>query len=136
MTVINDLIYIPKKKIKEVYNKKEKVNVEVLKGQIAVEEVIVEAIEDMLIKETGVSMKRVKSAIKYAESKKATNIFSYARETIKNNWDIKINESENMNIKGFNNFEARNYDYDTLERKLLGWETEEDKEKSLFDFVI
>ena len=35
------------------------------------------------------------------------------------------NQSSNMNKKnaiGFNNFEPRQYDYDSLEKQLLGWE--------------
>lgn len=32
------------------------------------------------------------------------------------------NPSEEINAKAFNNFEAREYDYDSLEKKLLGWE--------------
>ena len=30
--------------------------------------------------------------------------------------------NEEINVKAFNNFEAREYDYDSLEKKLLGWE--------------
>lgn len=30
--------------------------------------------------------------------------------------------NEEINAKAFNNFEAREYDYDSLEKKLLGWE--------------
>ena len=33
-----------------------------------------------------------------------------------------LNPSEEINAKAFNNFEAREYDYDSLEKKLLGWE--------------
>ena len=39
--------------------------------------------------------------------------------------------------KSFNNFEAREYDYDTLEKKLLGWYDEDvsEVEENKFDFI-
>lgn len=33
--------------------------------------------------------------------------------------------AKNNNNLGFNNFESRNYDYDSLEKKLLGWDTDD-----------
>ena len=36
--------------------------------------------------------------------------------------DKEVKESSNVNPMKFNNFEAREYDYDDLENKLLGWD--------------
>lgn len=38
---------------------------------------------------------------------------------IKDDWDMTVTKS---NTNGFNNFKARDYDYDDLENKLLGWD--------------
>ena len=37
----------------------------------------------------------------------------------------KMPKSNNSNINIFNNFEARNYNYDSLEKQLLGWDTDD-----------
>ena len=37
----------------------------------------------------------------------------------------KTNNNKNNNNLGFNNFESRDYDYDSLEKKLLGWDTDD-----------
>lgn len=38
------------------------------------------------------------------------------------NKKIKSNEKNKVKDLKFNNFEQRNYDYDDLEKKLLGWD--------------
>lgn len=45
----------------------------------------------------------------------------YLNQNIKNNVSEIVTSKINKPI-GFNNFEAREYDYDNLEKKLLGWE--------------
>ena len=42
---------------------------------------------------------------------------------IKENW--KPSKSETNSVSTFNNFDAREYDYDSLEKKLLGWDNED-----------
>ncbi len=42
-----------------------------------------------------------------------------------NNNYKKNNYNKNNSSNGFNNFEARSYDYEALERKLLGWDTDD-----------
>ena len=42
---------------------------------------------------------------------------------IKDDW--KLTKSSDKNVTGFNNFEPRQYDYDSLENKLLGWDKDE-----------
>ncbi|WP_195963396.1 helix-turn-helix domain-containing protein [Clostridium paraputrificum] len=93
-----------------------------------IEEDIESSIKERLIKVTGEASERVQSAIKYAQDKGAKDLFAYARDTIKDNWDnygiisIDSYKNNNYNTMGFNNFEPREYDYESLERKLLGWE--------------
>ena len=55
----------------------------------------------------------VKAATKFRENKKKNY----------NNRN-KANSSDNTNANGFNNFKAREYDYNKLEKKLLGWDKE------------
>lgn len=44
----------------------------------------------------------------------------------KNNYNkTKISKSSNLNSNGFNNFEPRSYDYNSLEKKLLGWDNDD-----------
>ena len=47
---------------------------------------------------------------------------------IKDDWQLpKELESKNeIDAKRFNNFEARDYDYDDLENKLLGWDKDDE----------
>lgn len=60
--------------------------------------------------------KKVIDAFLYAEDKKPDNIFGYTKWCAKNG-----KKNEEYNKLKFNNFEAREYDYDSLEWKLLGW---------------
>lgn len=82
---------------------------------------------------------RLKEIIEYSRSK-ARNLFAYCYRLLKD--DIQVNTSYSYNnsnnysyansnnhgnistprYNGFNNFKAREYDYDALERKLLGWD--------------
>lgn len=81
-----------------------------------------ETVEDKLVTDTGATKEEVNNAVKYAKEKGADNIFAYAKYIIKN----KINTCKNVvSSSGFSNFTGRGYskdDYDSLERKLLGWE--------------
>jgi len=43
---------------------------------------------------------------------------------IKDDWKPSKSESNYVSVPGFNNFEGREYDYDSLEKKLLGWDNE------------
>lgn len=77
---------------------------------------------------------KLKEIINYSRSK-AKNLFAYCYRLLKDN--IQVNTSynnysyanntysNNLTPKGyssFNNFKAREYDYEALERKLLGWD--------------
>lgn len=78
---------------------------------------------------------KLKEIIDYSKDK-AKNLFAYCYRLLKDN--IQVNTSYNNNYsyanntynnnltpKGyssFNNFKAREYDYEALERKLLGWD--------------
>ena len=57
----------------------------------------------------------------YLICNKVDNIMGYLLSAIKNN--LKVNSKEQSNklrTNGFNNFEGRNYDYEELEKQLLG----------------
>lgn len=71
---------------------------------------------------------KVIKAFNYAIEKDADNLYSYTLWAIKNISKIKNtfklvenNESWSPKTK-FDNFEPRQYDYDDLEKRLLGWE--------------
>ncbi|NFH73141.1 helix-turn-helix domain-containing protein, partial [Clostridium botulinum] len=78
-------------------------------------------------------------AFDYAATKGATNLYAYTLWAIKNLKKISNNNSEIYEEKAkelkFNNFESRSYDYNLLEKKLLGWENNlvDAQEETSFD---
>ena len=80
---------------------------------------------------------RLKEIIEYSRDK-AKNLFAYCYRLLKDNIQVNTSYSYSNNYsyanntysnnstpkgyKSFNNFKAREYDYEALERKLLGWE--------------
>lgn len=57
----------------------------------------------------------------YLICNKVDNTMGYLLSAIKNNWKINPKEKSNKpRVNGFNNFEGRKYDYEDLEKKLLG----------------
>ena len=84
-------------------------------------------LEDRLCKDMNCSLEDAKTALNYAKEKRAKNLIAYAKSTIKNGWHRLQNEFNstlsNVTPKtGFANFTQRVYDYEKLERQLLGWE--------------
>ncbi|HBJ1647838.1 TPA: helix-turn-helix domain-containing protein [Clostridium botulinum] len=82
---------------------------------------------------------KVISAFNYATSKGAKNLYSYTIAALKGNYTkIKTTKEEVVKKLKFNNFEPRSYDYDSLEKKLLGWENspEHIDEESTFDLKV
>ena len=108
---------------KKAFKKKDQAEkVEVLDGQVTVEEVLEQVPSkeiDEIIKEA-----TIENAIAYAIHKDAEKPIGFAIKAIKEGWNMRIveNKSSVVNPLGFNNFKPREYDYDQLERKLLGWE--------------
>lgn len=109
-----------------------------LDGQVAVEEVLVEveskelSLEEQIVNETGCNPEVAQASIDHAKQKGANNIKAYAIASINKGFTIS-NLVNGINPMKFNNFEARNYDYPSLERKLLGWDDEnlESEEKTI-----
>lgn len=71
-------------------------------------------------------VEKVVKAFNYATEKKADNLYSYTKWAISNIDKIKNNfkpvEENDWNPKTkFDNFEPRQYDWDSLEKRLLGW---------------
>lgn len=80
---------------------------------------------DELLQASGNKIEKIVQALEYAKSK-GKAVFAYVRWCIKN-LDIaslikrETNRVEKHKLK-FYNFESREYDYDKLEKSLLGWE--------------
>lgn len=98
-----------------------------LDGQVTVEEALKEAeskeltLEEELAKETSAPIGEVKEAVEYAKDNNARDIKAYVKKCLENNWHkSKRTESNGINPFKFNNFKAREYDYDSLEAQLLG----------------
>lgn len=56
--------------------------------------------------------------------KKIRNKVGALLTAIKEDWKPSKSQSNYGSVPGFNNFEGREYDYDSLEKKLLGWDNE------------
>lgn len=69
----------------------------------------------------------VKEKFDIVKKLKYENLVGALITAIREDWKPSIyKKSSSKAIKnGFNNFEARNYDYDKLERQLLGWDSDE-----------
>ena len=85
--------------------------------------------EKTLMKLAG-TKERFLQMVNYAKSR-AKNLFAYVYRLLKDNVvlgakDTSTNPHYNSatprGYSGFNNFKARDYDYEALERKLLGWD--------------
>lgn len=126
--VENQVAKTPAKK-KQVERTSEKIEkIEVIEGQVAVEEALEQVpskeIDEIIKEATGANEATIEKAIEYAIYKDAEKPIGFAIKAIKEGWDMTIieNKSNVVNPLGFNNFEPREYDYDKLERNLLGWE--------------
>ena len=122
----------PKKKDKDQAEK-----VEVLEGQVSVEEVLeaqepTEAKEptdvEKVVNATGCTIDKAKEVLEYAVASKKNNPVGFAISAINGNWKLENKETNGVNPIRFNNFKGREYDYDKLEAMLLGYEdySEED----------
>lgn len=69
----------------------------------------------------------VKEKFDIVKKLKYENLVGALIAAIKEDWQPSIykNSSKVSSKNGFNNFKARDYDYEKLERQLLGWETDE-----------
>lgn len=113
-----------------------------LDGQIEVEEAL-EQVEkeeiNKIIKATGVTEEEAREELRVAKSKEGIkDIVQYTIGTINNKKRIEkelektvANKKQEINPRSFNNFPAREYDYDDLERKLLGWDKDEEEEQEI-----
>lgn len=93
-----------------------------------------------LLDDCGNDELKVIRAFNHMKNKKnVDDEFNYTKWIILNESKIKVHvknpyKKDNKKVSKFNNFEPRQYDYDALEKRLLGWEDEE--EKSLADYMI
>lgn len=95
---------------------------EVLKNDFTIVEV--EELEKYFIK-NNIAAAVVKEKLEVVKSKRGIkNRVGALKAAIRDNWELGKALTEEVNPMSFNNFEAREYDYDALENKLLGWDKE------------
>lgn len=93
-----------------------------------------------LLEDCGDDAAKVIRAFNHMKSKKnVEDEFNYTKWIILNENKIKVKvknpyKKDNRKVPKFNNFEPRQYDYEALEKGLLGWEDGESK--SLADYMI
>lgn len=91
-----------------------------------------------LLKDSGNDIAKVIKAFDYTKSSKnVKDEFYYTKWAITNHGKIELEYkpiNENNTMSKFNNFEPRHYDYDSLEKKLLGWDVE--GSTNLSDYMI
>lgn len=74
------------------------------------------------------SLEEAFNALEYAKKRNAKSLIAYAKSTLKNGWhkiQNKLNPTilnEKQTKVGFANFTQRIYDYEKLEKALLGWD--------------
>lgn len=136
--LLKSLEYIAEAKItkapvkKKASKKKKQVEkVEVLEGQVTVEEALHEkerADVEVIAEVTGCTGERAKEVFEYAVTCNKNNPVGFSINAIEGNWNLKNKETNGVNPRSFNNFKGREYDYDKLESMLLGYEeySEED----------
>ena len=67
-------------------------------------------------------MELITKAYEYVKTKNVDNFVGYMIKVIEKMKSNEFNEPQKFSsAKGFNNFEPRQYDYEDLEKKLLGW---------------
>lgn len=93
---------------------------EILKDYYDIKEI--EALNKYFI-ENNVAADVVKEKFLIVKSRKSIkNRVGSLISAIRDNWEMPKELKEELDPKSFNNFEAREYDYDSLETKLLGWD--------------
>ena len=120
------------KKVKrKTYKKKEQAEkIEVLDGQVTVEEVLQQEKTDVeaVVEPTGCTVQKAEEVLEYAVTCNKNNPVGFSIKAINEGWKLKNKETNGINPRSFNNFEGRSYQYDKLEAMLLGHEdySEED----------
>lgn len=105
--------------------------VEVLEGQVRVEEILQQEERtdtEKVVSVIGCTIEKAEEVLEYAVVYKKDNPIGFAIKAIEGNWKLKNKETNGVNPRSFNNFKGREYDYDKLESMLLGYEeySEED----------
>lgn len=120
------------KKVKrKTYKKKEQAEkIEVLDGQVTVEEVLQQEKTDVeaVVEATGCTVQKAEEVLEYAVTCNKNNPVGFSIKAINEGWKLKNKETNGINPRSLNNFEGRSYQYDKLEAMLLGHEdySEED----------
>lgn len=93
-----------------------------------------------LLRESGNNTAKVIKAFNIIRLKKNVgNEFYYTKWAIKNSGKVEVeykpHKVEAGIVSKFNNFVPREYDYEALEKRLLGWANDEEQQKSLADYM-
>ncbi|MCR3760009.1 replication initiation protein [Clostridium felsineum] len=75
-----------------------------------------------ILKESGGDLNVIRNCYTYALNKNVKNIVGYIRTLVKDFKEPKAN----VVVDNFNNYGQRKYDFEKIERGLLGWEDDED----------
>ena len=114
------------KKVKrKTYRKKKQAEkIEVLDGQVTVEEVLQQEKTDVeaVVEATGCTVEKAEEVLEYAINCNKNNPIGFTIKAINEGWKLKNKETNEINPRSFNNFEPKQYDYDKLEAMLLGHE--------------
>ena len=132
-----------KKKVSKKKDKDQAEKVEILEGQVSVEEVL-EAQEptdseaqkpsdikeptdvEKVVNATGCTMEKAEEVLAHAVANKKNNPVGFAISAINGNWKLGNKETNGVSQRNevnpikFNNFKGRDYDFDRLEAMLLG----------------
>jgi len=73
----------------------------------------------MIFKDSEGDMNIIKQVYDYSKTQEVNNLVGFMRRLVRPGVFNKVIENK---ASGFNNFPSREYDYDELERKLLGWD--------------
>lgn len=109
--------------------------------EILKDEKINEKQAEELWEESGHNLDQISKIYSYALSMKQNNkiktsIFSYMKSIVAPGKFNEPSKNTNTNKKlRFNDFKQREYDYDDLENKLLGWDSDEDIENDTIDIA-
>lgn len=80
----------------------------------------IDSIKKILLNANG-DIDKVKRVYEYSKTQNIDNFVGFMLTMVKDDNFIEPKRSKKSNMK-FNNFKAREYDYDELEKKLLGWD--------------
>lgn len=74
----------------------------------------------LILRDSNNNLEIIKNVYQYSKNQDINNLVGFMRKLVKPGAYKEC--IQNVKSSGFNNFEPRHYDYDQLEKKLLGWD--------------